>query len=59
MTKADPRIIEVTLDESSILRWNADIDHERRVAIFDLLEKITLIPSCSSKVIIRDRTSWF
>ena len=35
---ADPRIIDVQLDERSILRRNADIEQERRVAIFDLLE---------------------
>jgi uncharacterized protein (UPF0262 family) len=34
----DPRIIDIELDERSILRRNADIEHERRVAIFDLLE---------------------
>ena len=39
MAKADPRIVSVELDEQSILSWNADIDHERRVAIFDLLEQ--------------------
>jgi uncharacterized protein (UPF0262 family) len=35
---ADPRIIDIALDERSILRRNADIDQERRIAIFDLLE---------------------
>lgn len=34
----EPRIIDVELDERSILRRNPDIEHERRVAIFDLLE---------------------
>jgi uncharacterized protein (UPF0262 family) len=34
----DPRIIEITLDERSILRRNADIEQERRIAIFDLIE---------------------
>ena len=34
----EPRIIAIELDERSILRRNADIEHERRVAIFDLLE---------------------
>ncbi|GAK33282.1 MULTISPECIES: UPF0262 family protein [Iodidimonas] len=33
------RLIDVALDEASIVRWNADIDHERRVAIFDLLQQ--------------------
>jgi uncharacterized protein (UPF0262 family) len=36
---ADPRIIKVELDESTILRRNADIEQERRVAIFDLIEE--------------------
>ncbi len=36
---ADPRIIDIELDERSILRRNADIEQERRIAIFDLLEK--------------------
>ena len=34
----DPRIIAVDLDERTILWRNADIEQERRVAIFDLLE---------------------
>ena len=36
---ADKRIAEITLDEGSIVRWNPDIDHERKVAIYDLLEE--------------------
>jgi uncharacterized protein (UPF0262 family) len=35
---SDPRIIKVDLDEATILRRNADIEQERRVAIFDLIE---------------------
>ena len=35
---ADPRIIDVTLDEHSIGWRSADVDQERRIAIFDLLE---------------------
>jgi uncharacterized protein (UPF0262 family) len=35
---SDPRIIDIQLDERSILRRNADIEQERRIAIFDLLE---------------------
>ncbi|WP_445948263.1 UPF0262 family protein, partial [Sphingorhabdus sp.] len=31
---SDPRIIKVELDEATILRRNADIEQERRVAIF-------------------------
>ncbi len=32
------RICQIELDEKSIIKRNADIEHERRVAIFDLLE---------------------
>ncbi len=32
------RICQIELDEKSIIRRNADIEHEKRVAIFDLLE---------------------
>ena len=35
---ADHRIIDVALDDRTILWRNADIEQERRVAIFDLLE---------------------
>jgi uncharacterized protein (UPF0262 family) len=33
------RLIEVMLDQASIGRNNAEVEHEREVAIFDLLEK--------------------
>lgn len=33
------KLIDVTLDESTIVRWSADVEHERRIAIFDLLEE--------------------
>jgi uncharacterized protein (UPF0262 family) len=35
----DYRISKVELDEATILRRNADIEQERRVAIFDLIEE--------------------
>ena len=35
---ADPRIIDIELDERTIIRRSDDIERERRVAIFDLLE---------------------
>src|SRR3990170_1818382 len=35
---AGARLIAVTLDEASIGRNNAEVEHEREVAIFDLLE---------------------
>lgn len=45
MTQADPaHIIAVTLDERTILWRNADIEQERRVAIFDLIEANRFAP---------------
>lgn len=38
------RIIDLRLDERSILRRNSDIEHERQVAIFDLLEENYFAP---------------
>ena len=38
------KIIDIALDETNIVRLNADIDHERRVAIFDLLEENFFVP---------------
>jgi uncharacterized protein (UPF0262 family) len=35
---ADPRIIHIELDQQSIIWRNAEIEQERRIAIFDLLE---------------------
>jgi uncharacterized protein (UPF0262 family) len=35
----DPRIIHIELDEATILWRNADIEQERRIAIFDLIEE--------------------
>lgn len=45
MTDSPDRIIEITLDEGSIKSWGPDVDHERRVAIFDLLEANTFRPA--------------
>src|SRR3546814_15091992 len=47
MVEADPskqRIISVDLDESSIVWRNPDVEQERRVAIFDLLEDNKFVP---------------
>ncbi len=41
---ADPRIIDVELDEGSIIRRSEDVERERRVAIFDLLEQNHFAP---------------
>jgi uncharacterized protein (UPF0262 family) len=35
----DPRISHIELDEATILWRNADIEQERRIAIFDLIEE--------------------
>jgi uncharacterized protein (UPF0262 family) len=40
----DPRIIDVTLDERTILWRSADIEQERRIAIFDLIEENSFAP---------------
>ncbi len=39
MSKASDRLIEVTLDESGLAPPTPEIEQERRVAIFDLLEE--------------------
>src|SRR5579859_1144456 len=38
------RLAAVTLDEASLGRSNDDVEHERRVAIYDLLENNTFRP---------------
>src|ERR671912_1809531 len=38
------RLVAVTLDESSIGRSGPDIEHERAVAIYDLLEQNSFAP---------------
>jgi uncharacterized protein (UPF0262 family) len=38
------RLVAVTLDEDSIGRSNPDVEHERAVAIYDLLEDNTFAP---------------
>lgn len=40
----DPRIIDVRLDERTILWRSADVEQERRIAIFDLLEENYFAP---------------
>jgi len=41
----DPRIIDIELDERTILRRSDEIEQERRVAIFDLLEANHFAPA--------------
>ena len=38
------RLVSVTLDEESIGRSNPDVEHEREVAIYDLLEQNVFVP---------------
>ena len=38
MSEADGRIVRLELDQRSIVRWSPEVEHERNVAIFDLLE---------------------
>jgi uncharacterized protein (UPF0262 family) len=38
------RLVKVTLDENSIGRASADVEHERAVAIYDLLEHNSFVP---------------
>lgn len=38
MSSDNQRIVNITLDEKSVVRRNADIEHEQKVAIFDLLD---------------------
>jgi len=42
---SDPRISEIELDEATILARNADIEQERRIAMFDLIEENTFKPA--------------
>jgi uncharacterized protein (UPF0262 family) len=42
---ADPhRLVAITLDESSIGRSSSDVEHERAVAIYDLIEQNSFAP---------------
>ena len=41
---ADPRISHIELDDTTIIRRNADIEQERRVAMFDLIEDNSFRP---------------
>jgi uncharacterized protein (UPF0262 family) len=44
MAQSDQRIAKIVLDEHSVVRRSADIEHERAVAIFDLLEENSFAP---------------
>ena len=38
-TSETSRLVNISLDERTVVRRNADVEHERAVAIFDLLEE--------------------
>jgi uncharacterized protein (UPF0262 family) len=38
---AGARVVEIRLDSGTIVRWSREIEHERQVAVFDLLERNT------------------
>lgn len=42
---ADPRIIDITLDDKTIVWRNADVEQERRIAIYDLIEENRFAPA--------------
>ena len=44
MAAREQRIDQITLDEHSVVRRNADIEHERAVAISDLLDDNSFAP---------------
>ena len=41
---ADPRIVALELDERTVLRRSPEIEHERAVAIYDILEENRFAP---------------
>jgi uncharacterized protein (UPF0262 family) len=43
--RSEQRITNIMLDERTVVRRNADIEHERAVAIFDLLEENSFAPA--------------
>jgi uncharacterized protein (UPF0262 family) len=42
---SDQRIVKITLDERTVVRRNPDVEHERAVAIYDLLEENSFLPA--------------
>lgn len=41
---ADPRIVAINLDERTVVRRSPEVEHERAVAIFDILEDNSFAP---------------
>ena len=48
MDDSDNRIVAVTLDEESIGRSGPDIEHERAIAIYDLIEQNLFAPEAAA-----------
>ena len=46
MSETTQHIANITLDEHTVVRRNPDVEHERAVAIFDLLEENYFNPQC-------------
>jgi uncharacterized protein (UPF0262 family) len=44
LSAGDHRLVKLTLDEQSIGRSSADVEHERAVAIYDLLQENSFAP---------------
>ncbi|MEX0760803.1 MAG: UPF0262 family protein [Tistlia sp.] len=44
----DRRIVRITLDDRSVVRRGGDVEHERAVAIYDLLEANHFAPDCEA-----------
>lgn len=43
-TARDQHLVNITLDEKTVLRRSAEVEHERQVAIYDLLEENAFAP---------------
>jgi uncharacterized protein (UPF0262 family) len=48
-SKDTNRLIAVTLDENSIARTSRDVEHERAVAIYDLIEDNSFAPNATAE----------
>jgi uncharacterized protein (UPF0262 family) len=46
VTERRHRIVKIELDERTVVRRNPDVEHERAVALFDLLEENHFAPQC-------------
>jgi uncharacterized protein (UPF0262 family) len=46
-SRSQYRIAELVLDEKTVMRRSPDVEHERKVAIFDLLEENSFTPAGS------------